>query len=184
MADLVRLSKFLSVMLRHEPAKFGLTLDGEGFTETDAVWMQVTKRYPNHYTYVDLLKVVAGDQDGKKRYEIRGRHIRALFGHSIAQPITYPVAVPPELLYHGTTSQALLSIRETGLNAQNRQYVHLAINTKRAEKVAQRHHGSPVILIVRAFEAHQAGVKFYHPEPEHYLADSVPPVYIDFPKLP
>jgi putative RNA 2'-phosphotransferase len=82
MPDLVRLSKFLAVMLRHEADEFGLSLDAEGFTDTDAVWEQINKRYPGKYTYADLLAVVAGDQDGKKRYEIQGWRIRALFGHS------------------------------------------------------------------------------------------------------
>jgi putative RNA 2'-phosphotransferase len=182
MTDLVRLSKFLSVLLRHEPEKFGLTLDEQGYTETDTVWAQIDKRYPGKYSYDDLLKVVAGDQDGKKRYEINGRYIRALFGHSIAQPITYPPAVPPEKLYHGTTDAALDSIRAEGLKSLSRQYVHLAINLDRAEKVAQRHGGKSIILTIRAGDAHRAGIAFYHPEPEHFLADAVPPEYIEFPE--
>jgi len=181
MADLVRLSKFLAVMLRHEAEKFGLELDEEGFTDTDAVWAQVNKRYPSQYAYSDLLQVVSGDQDGKKRYEIQGRRIRAMFGHSSVREIIYPPAVPPDILYHGTTSQAVDFIKREGLKSRGRQYVHLAINTKRAGKVAQRHKGKPVILSIRAADAHRAGIVFYHPEPEHYLADFIPPQYIDFP---
>jgi len=181
MADLVRLSKFLAVLLRHEPEKFGLTLDEEGFTETEGVWEQVNERFPARYDYKDLLTVVAGDQDGKKRYEIRGRQIRALFGHSTAEKISYPPATPPEILYHGTTDEALPFIREDGLKSLSRQYVHLAVNVVRAEKVAQRHQGKPVMLVVRAGEAHRAGIAFYNPEPEHYLADAIPPEFIEFP---
>src|SRR5690349_4849444 len=81
MADRVRLSKFLAVLLRHEADKFGLALDADGFTDTDAVWEQINRRYPGKYSYNDLLAVVEGDDTGKKRYEIRGRRIRALFGH-------------------------------------------------------------------------------------------------------
>src|SRR5215218_6441834 len=141
MPDLVRLSKFLALMLRHEADKFGLTLDAEGFADTDAVWAQINQRYPGKFTYADLLAVVAGDQDGKKRYEIQGRRIRALFGHSDVRPITYAPAVPPDVLYHGTTREALDAIKREGLTSRSRQYVHLAINTLRADKVAQRHKG-------------------------------------------
>lgn len=181
MADLVRLSKFLAVLLRHEPDKFGLTLDEEGFTETDRVWEQINKRFPGRYTYPDLLKVVAGDQDGKKRYEIRGQHIRAMFGHSTAQKVSYARAVPPEILYHGTTSQALDAIRQEGLKSLSRQYTHLTTSVERAERVGQRHTGKLVILSIRAGDAHRAGIAFYHPEPEHYLADAIPPEHIEFP---
>jgi putative RNA 2'-phosphotransferase len=180
MADLVRLSKFLAVMLRHEPEQFGLTLDEEGFANTDAVWAQVGRRYPGQYSYADLLKVVEGDQDGKKRYEIRGRRIRAMYGHSEPRVI-YPPAEPPDTLYHGTTREALASIRQHGLQSRGRQYVHLTTTTRRATTVAGRHRGSPVILVVRSGDAARAGVRFYHPEAEHYLADAVPPEFIEFP---
>jgi putative RNA 2'-phosphotransferase len=180
MADLVRLSKFLAVMLRHEPEQFGLVLDREGFTDTDAVWAQVGRRYPGQYSYADLLKVVEGDQNGKKRYEIQGRRIRAMYGHSEPR-VVYPPAEPPETLFHGTTREALASIRQYGLQSRGRQYVHLNTTTRRATTVAGRHRGSPVILVVRSAEAARAGVTFYHPEAEHYLADAVPPEFIEFP---
>ena len=107
MANLTRLSKFLAVVLRHDAEKFHVALDSEGFTDVDAVWTIIQKRYPGQYDYRDLLTVVEGDQTGKKRYEIREGRIRAMFGHSKVNPISYPVAVPPEYLYHGTTPQAL-----------------------------------------------------------------------------
>jgi len=177
---LVRLSKFLAVLLRHEPEKFGLTLDEEGFAETELVWEQVNKRFPGRYTYNDLLEVVDGDQDGKKRYEIRGRQIRAMFGHSMPEKIQYPPAIPPEILYHGTTSAALPSIHAEGLKSLSRQYVHLTTNRQRAERVGQRHKGKTVLLLIHAGEAYRAGIVFYHPEPEHYLAEAIPPEFIAF----
>ncbi len=182
MANQVRLSKFLALVLRHQAEKFNLILDEEGFTDTDAVWALVDKRYPGQYIHADLLAVVAGDQDGKKRYEIQGHKIRALFGHSAVRPISYPPAEPPELLYHGTTLPSLPGIRREGLRAQKRQYVHLAINIFRAQKVAERHPGQIVILTIRAGDACRAGIVFYHPEPEHFLAESIPADYIDFPE--
>lgn len=117
MPDLVRLSKFLAVLLRHQADQYGLTLDEEGFADSDAVWTQITKRFGDQFTYGDLLKVVAGDRTGKKRYEIQGRKIRALFGHSQVSRVSYPSAIPPEQLYHGTTRTALDMIRREGLKA-------------------------------------------------------------------
>ena len=180
MSDLVRLSKFLAVLLRHKADQFSLTLDSEGFADTDAVWQQVTKRFGDQFTYNDLLKVVEGDRFGKKRYEIKGRKIRALFGHSEVPRLTYPPAVPPEHLYHGTTQAALTIIRQEGLKALSRQYVHFTTNREHAERVAGRHSRDTVILTIRATDAHHAGIVFYHPEQEHYLADAIPPEFIEF----
>jgi putative RNA 2'-phosphotransferase len=181
MSDLVRLSKFLAVLLRHDAKRYGLTLDEEGFTDTDAVWAQVHQRFPGKYSYADLLQVVAGDQHGKKRYEIQGQTIRALYGHSRVRKIHYAPAVPPDLLYHGTARAALEAIRREGLQSLRRQYVHFTINLQEAVRVAHRHSADTVILTVRAGDAHRAGVIFYHPEEEHYLASAVPPEFIEFP---
>lgn len=181
MSDLVRLSKFLAVLLRHKADEFGLTLDEEGFADTDAVWQQVTNRFGGRFTYKDLLQVVEGDRFGKKRYEIRGRKIRALFGHGDVPRVTYPPAVPPEYLYHGTTQEAIPVIRQEGLKSLSRQYVHFTTNRQLAEQVAGRHSKNTVILTIRAAAAHRAGIAFYHPEEQHYLADAVPPEFIEFP---
>jgi putative RNA 2'-phosphotransferase len=180
MADLFKLSKFLSLILRHRASEFGIALDSEGFADTDAVWALVEKRYPGRYQYADLLKLVEAGADGKQRFEIRNRQIRARYGHTAVQTVTYPPVIPPEFLYHGTTPDALESIQREGLTGQGRQYVHLSLDPDWAQTVGKRHSGKPVVLRIRALEAHRAGCVFHHPEPKHYLIKAVPPDFIDF----
>ncbi|NWF67898.1 MAG: RNA 2'-phosphotransferase [Chloroflexi bacterium] len=184
MPQLARLSKFLALLLRHKAADFGLALDENGFADVTLVWQQIEKRYRGQFSYEDLLRVVAGDESGKKRYEIVDSRIRALFGHSSGvTPVRYPPVAPPEILYHGTTQAALNIIRQQGLKAQRRQYVHFATSVERAQIVAARHRDAIVVLRIRALEAQQAGIVFFHPESEHYLARSLPPQFIDFPAV-
>ncbi|MCA9907517.1 MAG: RNA 2'-phosphotransferase [Anaerolineae bacterium] len=171
------MSKFLAVMLRHDPLRFGLSLDAQGYADLDQVWRQIVGRFRGTYTYQDLLDVVDGDATGKKRYEISGRKIRALYGHS-SVAIAYEACEPPENLYHGTTIKALPAILEQGLIRQKRQYVHLTSNRERALTTASRHQGKIILLIIRAGDAYHAGVTFYHPEAEHYLARAIPPEFI------
>lgn len=179
--DLKRLSKFLAVILRHNPSDFGVELDENGFTEIEPVWQAILAKYGKRFTYDDLEMVVEGDPTGKKRYEIIGDTIRAMYGHSQIRDISYPPAEPPEMLYHGTNSRAVDIIRETGLQAMNRQYVHLTTSLKNATNVAKRRTDIPVLLIIRALEAYQAGYIFHHAENEHYLIKSIPPEFIEFP---
>jgi putative RNA 2'-phosphotransferase len=182
MADREKLSKFLAYVLRHNPQEANLTLDDQGYTPVDDLWASVNKRFPGRYTWPDLLAIVEGDKTGKKRYEIDGGHIRALYGHNIAiTEITYEPAVPPALLYHGTNEKALRQIKVEGLKSLARQYVHLTTSLQRATTVAQRRSDKIVMLEILALEAHNAGIAFYHPEPEHYLAKEVPPAFIRFP---
>jgi putative RNA 2'-phosphotransferase len=181
MSNLTKLSKFLSLMLRHRAADFGLTLDSEGFTDLDVVWAQVEKRFGVQYSRDDLHKVTEKSNDGKARFEIIDGRIRARYGHSAVRTITYPAVTPPEYLYHGTTREALDSIRQEGLTSQNRQFVHLSLDSDWAQTVGARHSKNTVVLRVRALEAHEAGHIFHHPEPKHYLVLAIPPEFIDFP---
>jgi putative RNA 2'-phosphotransferase len=181
MKNLEKLSKFLALVLRHEPLEFGVQLDDEGFTDVDYLWLVIQEKYGDRYTWDDLETVVAGDADGKKRYELRDKRIRAMYGHNRTVNITYEPATPPEILYHGTNKQALAGIRKDGLQALGRQYVHLTTNTARAEKVAARRGEKIILLTIRASEAHQAGIVFHHAETEHYLAKHIPAAYIDIP---
>jgi len=178
LANLVKLSKFLSLLLRHEPDQFGLVLDADGFTNLDAVWQRISERYGNRYTYADLITLLEETPGGKQRFEVKDGRIRALYGHS-GVPITYPPVEPPEILYHGTTREAAAKIRREGLKSQARQYVHLSTDKGRALDVARRH-GQPVILRIRALAAHQAGHIFYHPERQHFLVKALPPEFIIF----
>jgi putative RNA 2'-phosphotransferase len=179
--DLIKLSKFLAVMLRHSPEDFGLKLDEAGFTALDSVWKAIRAKYGNRYDEDDLLQIVEGDERGKKRYEILNGRIRAMYGHSEPE-IIYPPATPPEFLYHGTNPKALAAIRKEGLTSQARQYVHMTTNLNNAQVVAKRRTKEPLILSIRALEAHEAGTVFHHAETEHFLAKSIPPQFIDFPE--
>jgi putative RNA 2'-phosphotransferase len=179
MKEMVKLSKFLSYMLRHRPDQFGLVMDDEGFTDLEAVWAQVEKRFGARFSRQDLTTLVEDTPFGKQRLEIRDGRIRALYGHSKVA-VDYPPVEPPEILYHVTTPEAVKFIRKEGLKSQKRQFVHLSTTIERASNVATRH-GKPVILRIRALEAHKAGHVFHHPEPQHFLVRSVPPEFIEFP---
>ncbi len=180
MPNLTKLSKFLSLILRHRAADFGIELDDQGFADVEAVWTQVTQRYQDRYSYRDLLQVVAGFDD-KQRFELVDGRIRARYGHSAVRTIEYDPVDPPEYLYHGTSQPALKSIREEGLQPQQRQMVHLSVDPEWAERVGKRHAKVAIVLRVRAGEMIAAGYEFYHPEPKHYLTAAVPVEFIDFP---
>ncbi len=176
-ARLVRLSKFLALLLRHNPERFHLILDGDGFAELTDV-MKIIQGLPNFrwVTRTEIESAVA--LPGRRRYEIVGERIRALYGHTAMRP-DYPVVEPPVVLYHGTAPENLPAIRREGLQPMARQFVHLAATPELARSIALRHTGDPVILAVRAREAYVQGVGFYQPIPEVYLCDEVLPVYLD-----
>jgi len=180
---LTKLSKFLSLILRHQPERFALAIDGEGWASLPEV-MEILKGLPNFRwaTHADVTKVVEeGSGDDKRRFEVEGNRIRARYGHSFAQPIRYEPCTPPPILYHGTSRWALAAIRHEGLHPMGLQYVHLSSDPETASRVGARHDEQPVILTVRAAEAHAAGVVFHQADEAVYLAKRIPAAFVEFP---
>ena len=177
----LKLSKFLALILRHQPERFGLALDEEGWAALSEV-MEILHALPNFRwaTRADVMAVVEGAAgDDKRRFEVEGDRICARYGHSLARPIRYEPCTPPSLLYHGTSSEALETIRREGLKPMERQYVHLSPDRETAICVGVRHAGEPIVLTVRAAAAHAAGVEFYQADEEVYLVRYVPPEFIE-----
>ncbi|MFV0548466.1 MAG: RNA 2'-phosphotransferase [Limnobaculum xujianqingii] len=172
-------SKFLSYVLRHQPEAIGLTLDSEGWADIDTL-ITCAAKDGKHLTLALIQSVV--ETSDKKRFALseNGLRIRAVQGHSSSQvDIRYKEQVPPEFLYHGTATRFLDSIREKGLVAGSRQYVHLSVDEATAVAVGQRH-GKPVVLKIRALEMHRQGLVFYRAENGVWLSGSVSTQFITF----
>ncbi len=164
-------SKFLSLVLRHQPEVAGLTLDAEGWVSTSDVVHALRTKF-GQFSHEDLA-VLVRDND-KQRFIISGNRIRANQGHSIAVDLGLEPKTPPQTLYHGTKRQFVGSIFEKGLLPGSRQHVHLSATLDTAEIVANRRAGESVILVVDT-----TGLgPFYQSENGVWLTDSVPPSHL------
>ena len=177
--ETTRTSKFLSLVLRHEPERIGLKLDTAGWVEVEEL-LQAMQRHGNPLTFEQLKHVVATNQKKRFAFSEDGRRIRASQGHSIEVELQYPPEVPPERLYHGTATRFLDSIRKDGLKRMQRHDVHLSVEARLGEQVGGRH-GKPVVLVIRAGEMHRTGHVFRRAANGVWLVSHVPPQFIDFP---
>jgi putative RNA 2'-phosphotransferase len=175
-------SKFLSLVLRHDPGSIGITLDGAGWTDVDAL-LAALGRHGQRLTRAELVEIVASSDKQRFALSDDGARIRANQGHSVAVDLELPAATPPELLFHGTVGSTLDGIRARGLQRGQRHHVHLSAETGTATKVGSRR-GAPVILTIRAGAMAAAGYAFYRSENGVWLVDEVPPQFIDFPPPP
>ncbi|GAB5402689.1 MAG: RNA 2'-phosphotransferase [Aureliella sp.] len=172
-------SKFLSLVLRHQPQKIGITLDEAGWTRIDELLGAMNDR-GKRITREVLEYVVAAND--KQRFTISedGTRIRAKQGHSVEVELGYQPADPPEYLLHGTPTTAVESIRCEGLKKMNRHHVHLHLDAETASTVGARR-GAPVLLKIRSRTMAADGHVFYVTENDVWLTDHVPPQYIEFP---
>jgi len=174
-----RLSKFLSLVLRHQPEVIGIELDAQGWASI-AVLIENARQKGRRFSEADLLEVVG--QSDKKRFAISpdGLLIRANQGHSIPVQLDLETLPPPEVLFHGTVDRYRKAIREQGLIKGQRHHVHLSPDRATAEKVGARR-GRPVILQIAAQQMHADGFEFYRSANGVWLTDHVPVNYITFP---
>lgn len=176
--DRVRTSKFLSLVLRHQPGSIGIELDDAGWTDVERLLAAATaKGVP--LTRGELAELVASSDKQRFALSADGQRIRANQGHSVEVELDLPDAAPPARLYHGTFLDALPSIRAEGLRKGARHAVHLTADTTTASKVGMRR-GAPVILAVRADEMAAAGLRFQVSANGVWLTEHVPPAFIDF----
>lgn len=174
-----RVSKFLSLVLRHQPQKIGIELDEAGWVEVQTLLdALVSHNFP--ITPEELNQVV--ETSDKKRFAFsEDRHqIRASQGHSVQVELGYQPATPPDILYHGTVDRFLASIRKTGLIKGQRHHVHLSPDTETATKVGDRR-GKAIILKINAAAMTKEGLLFYISANGVWLTDNVPPQFIQFP---
>ncbi|KKD09586.1 RNA 2'-phosphotransferase [Streptomyces sp. WM6386] len=173
----VKVSKYLSKHLRHQPERIGLVLDEAGWVEID-VLITAAAAHGFRFTREELAHVVAAND--KKRFAIEGARIRASQGHSIEVDLGLAPATPPPYLYHGTVDRYLDAIRAEGLRPMNRHDVHLSPDRETATRVGARR-GRPVVLSVDTGAMHRDGHVFHVSSNGVWLTKAVPPEYLRFP---
>jgi putative RNA 2'-phosphotransferase len=176
--ELSKLSKAASHALRHEPWLYELELDAAGWVAVEDLLTALQAANPSWPPLArgHLIQMIATSD--KKRHEINGERVRALYGHSTPQKLMAETAVPPTILYHGTSPKAAALIAESGLQPMGRQYVHLSIDIATATEVGRRKDAQPIILRIAATEALADGVTFYQGNEMVWLADSIPAKFI------
>ena len=130
------------------------------------------------FTFEQLCDLVANDAKGRFEFNEDKTKIRALYGHSVQVDMDYSCCTPPEILYHGTSMNADVSILDNGLISRSRNYVHLTDDNDAALETGARH-GAPVTIRIKALEMFNAGYEFYNPKKGIWLVREVPRKFID-----
>ncbi len=174
-----RVSKFLSLVLRHDPARIGVVLDRAGWTDVTAL-LEACAAHGVAITRDELAQIVATSDKQRFALSPDGTRIRANQGHSLDVDLELAPAVPPDVLYHGTIERVVESIRARGLDKGERHHVHLSADAETARAVGARR-GKPIVLTVRAKEMVAAGHAFFRSANGVWLVESVPPEFLDVP---
>ena len=171
-----RLSKAMSLVLRHDPDKAGLTLDPQGWAPLDAL-VAGLRRMKLRATADDVRRIITENDKQRFRLSDDGLRVRASQGHSVTVALGYEATDPPGILYHGTAERTLPTIRAEGLRPMRRQHVHLSADTETARRTGARH-GRPVVLTIDTGAMMAAGHAFFRADNSVWLTGAVPPAFL------
>lgn len=176
MNNITKISKFLSYVLRHNPAEIGVILDEHGWIninelidKSNSTGRNITRK---------LLDEVVQTND-KQRFAISedGLSIRANQGHSLKINLDLSPLSPPPVLLHGTAKKSITTIKIAGLKKMARHHVHLTENREIAGAVGRRY-GKLIMLEIDSRQMAEDGFKFYKTANGVWLVESVPANYL------
>lgn len=172
----VKISKYLSKHLRHDPGRIGLTLEPGGWVAVEAL-LAACARHGVRISRAQLEAVVAGSDKQRFGFDATGTKIRANQGHTVEVDLQLAPQAPPEGLFHGTGEQTVAAILRHGLLKMARHHVHLSADLETALKVGGRH-GKPAVFTVASGRLHADGGVFYCSANGVWLVEHVPPAYL------
>jgi len=170
-------SKFLSLILRHKPEVAGVELEKGGWASVEALLKGIEKGKGRKITMGELEEIVANNDKKRFSFNDNKTKIRANQGHSVEIDLELKECKPPEVLYHGTYSQAVDSIYTSGINKMQRHHVHLSADRGTATKVGSRR-GQPIVLVIAAELMYKDGHKFFVSDNGVWLTNHVPKAYL------
>lgn len=175
--ETTRISKFLSLVLRHKPETIGIALDDNGWTDVAILLNKMSES--GTPISMDVLRHIV-DTNPKKRFAFSDTcdRIRANQGHSVDIELGYQTQLPPEILFHGTGVNSVEAILSSGLQKMQRHHVHLSTDIDTAKNVGQRH-GKPAIFKVLAEQMYKDGFAFYMSDNGVWLTGEVPAKYLE-----
>ncbi len=172
----MKLSKFLSFVLRHRPDVIGLSLDECGWADINEL-INNARKAGVKLSLTLISQIVTNSEKQRFTISLDGSRIRANQGYSIPVDLGLLPLEPPELLYHGTARRNINAIFHQGILKGNRLYVHLSPDKETALSVGKRH-GEPVVLVVHSGRMWCDGIQFFLAANGVWMTDFVAPNYM------
>lgn len=172
-----KISKFLSLILRHKPEEVGLTLDENRWANISAL-QKACADYGKPFTFQELEETVATNDKKRFSFNETKTKIRANQGHSLDIEIEFEKKTAPEILYHGTAEKSVPAILENGLRKMRRHHVHLSADMETARKVGARH-GKPIIFQIKTKAMLAEGFECFVSANGVWLIAEVPPQFLE-----
>ena len=169
-------------ILGHNPDEFGVVLDPEGWIKLKTLRMAMVEEAGFAWVSPGLLKQFF-TLYAREKFELNEKSVRLRPDY---QPIEMPSVIrkpPSDILYTPIRTRAYNTVSSKGLTGFGKQWIVLATDREKAERLGRRKEKEPVIAEVKASLAEQSGNDFYRYGKSLYLSKRIDAHWIILPPL-
>lgn len=169
-----RIGRMMALILRHQPEKFGLSMDGRGWIDLDEFVDAIRRARPQYSRWLRNAHIEAVvETDEKGRYQIDGGMIRATYAHSVNVNLDDLPEAQVDTLYFPVSEEELDLVLEAGLRPSDRNMIHLSATPDKAYSAGRVHIADPILLQVDVKASSDAGNFIFRAGKTVYITEAV-----------
>ena len=174
-----RIGRMMALILRHQPERFGLTMDGRGWVDLDGFVQAICDARQNYARWLRKQHIVAlVETDEKGRYQIDGGMVRATYAHSVNVNLDDLPEAQVDQLYFPVSEEEMDLVLEAGLRPSDRNKIHLSATPEKAYSAGRVHIADPLLLEIDVKKASDSGNFIFRAGKSVYITDAVEPEHL------
>ena len=172
--ELESINRFISGLLRHFPAKFGLGMDEHGWVRLSDLEDTIRKHGRRSWLNEEHLRaIVAVDEKGRYQIDENNGTIRATYAHTVDIDLSDLPDADIDTLYYPVSEEELDIVLEHGISPMDRKFVHLSATLEQAKTAGKVRTPNPIILSINARGAVESGCMIKKASNVIYISDYV-----------
>lgn len=170
--DLEKDCRFLTLILRHNPAALGIACKEGNWIEVKSLICKF-EIYQRPISEEKLEKIV--EEDKKHRYSFSQDHKYIKANKTVGDNMEYECKTPPMVLFYGTIEKNIDKIEKSGIVKEDDNFIHLYEDCYEAIKVVEK---EVVVYQINSYRMHKTGYEFYVSKDKKWSTDWIPKNYI------
>lgn len=169
-----RIGRMMALILRHQPDKFNLSMDGRGWIDLEDFVEAIRRARPQYSRWLRKNHIEAVvETDEKGRYQIDGGMIRATYAHSVNVNLDDLPEAQVDKLYFPVSEEELDLVLESGLRPSDRNMIHLSATPDKAYSAGRVHIADPILLEIDVKASSDAGNFIFRAGKSVYITEAV-----------
>ncbi len=177
--EIDRIGRMMALILRHQPERFGLTMDGRGWVDLEQFVEAIRRARPQYERWLKTHHILAlVETDEKGRYQVDGGMVRATYAHSVNVNLDDLPEANVDKLYFPVSEEEQDMVLEAGLRPSDRNMIHLSATPDKAYSAGRVHIADPLLLEIDVKGSTDSGNFIFRAGKTVYITEAVEPQFL------